>query len=119
MPKIESFQFGSIVIDGKTYGRDVIMLPDGLVRERKGGFWKFGSHIINKEEIRELVAANPEVVVLGVGTNARANLVSDSLFALKRANVERIILPSPDAVERLNQLVAEGKRVAALIHITC
>jgi len=30
-----------------------------------------------------------------------------------------VVLPSPQAVEKFNQLTDEGKGVAALIHITC
>ena len=119
MPKIDSFNFGSIVIGGKNYGCDIFMLPDGTVKQRKGGFWKFGSHVIKKGEIDELAEANPEVIVVGTGTSAKANLAADALLPLKGTKAELIVLPSAEAVARLNQLVDEGKQVAALIHITC
>lgn len=119
MPRIESFRFGSIAIAGKTYGRDVLVLPDGTVKQRRGGFWKFGSHTIRKGELDKLVEANPEVIIVGTGTDAKANLASDAPLALKGARADFIVLPSAEAVQRLNQLVDEGKRVSALIHITC
>lgn len=117
--RIESFKFGSIIIGGKRYGRDVLMLADGTVKQRKGGFWKFGSHVIKKAEIEELLKASPEVVVVGTGTSAKANLASDAELSLKEAKIELITLPSREAVERLNRLAQEGKRVSALVHITC
>jgi len=117
--RIDSFRFGSIVIEGRKYGRDVLMLADGTVKQRKGGFWKFGSHVFKKEEIDELVRANPEVIVLGTGTNARAKLASDAELLMKEANIELMAVPSHEAVERLTRLVEEGKRVSAIIHITC
>ena len=119
MIKIDSFSFGSIVIEGKKYGHDVLLFPDGMVRERKGGLWKFGSHTIRKEEIEELVKANPEVIIVGTGTNGRAKLAPDADSLVQETKVDRAILPSQEAVEKLNQLVGEGKRVAALFHITC
>jgi hypothetical protein len=119
MPRVDSFRFGSIVIGGTKYGRDILMLPDGAVRQRKGGFWKFGSHVFKKEEIAELLRANPEVVVLGTGTNARAKLAFEAELLIKEADVELMAVPSREAVVKLNQLMAEGKRVSALIHITC
>lgn len=119
MPIIEDFKFGSIIIGGKRYGRDVLILPDGTVKQRKGGFWKFDSHTIKKGEIEELVKANPKVVVVGIGAIAKAKLAADAQLRAKEAKVELIALPSQEAVERLNRLVDEGKRVAALIHITC
>jgi hypothetical protein len=119
MPKVENFSFGSIVIGGRKYGRDILMLPDGVVKQRKGGFWKFGSHVFKKEEIDELIIANPDVVVLGTGTNAKAKLASDAELLIKEANVELMAVPSREAVDKLNRFVEEGKRVSALIHITC
>ena len=46
MAKINSFNFGFIVVDGKQYIYDVLILPDGTVKQRRGGFWKFGSYVI-------------------------------------------------------------------------
>ena len=119
MARIEGFKFGSIVIDGKKYSRDIFIFADGTVKQRKGGFWKFGSHVIKKAEIEELLKASPEVVVVGTGTSAKAKLASDAELSLKEAKIELITLPSREAVERLNRLAQEGKRVSALVHITC
>lgn len=44
MAKVDSFNFGSMVVDRKKYGRDILLFPDGSVKKRKGGFWKLGSH---------------------------------------------------------------------------
>ena len=119
MAKIDSFSFGSIVVEGKKYGRDVMFFPDGSVKKRKGGFWKFGSHAIKKGEIEELVEANPEVIIVGTGTDAKARLEPNAESWANEAKLELVVLPSREAIERLNQLVGEDKRVAALIHITC
>jgi len=119
MAKIDSFSFGSIVVEGKKYSRDVLIFPDGSVKKRKGGFWKYGSHAIKKREIEELVKANPEVVIVGTGTDAKAKLESGVESLVKEAKMELVTFPSKEAIERLNQLVGENKRVSALIHITC
>ena len=119
MLKVDSFKFGAIVIDGKKYGRDVVLFPDGTVHERKHGFLRFGSHNIKKEEVNDLIEVSPDTVIIGIGVWSRAKLASDAELALKEAKVELIALPSKEAVQRLNELSGEGKRVAALIHITC
>jgi len=51
--------------------------------------------------------------------NAWAQLASDAELCAKEAMIKLIALPSQKAVEKFNQLFDEGKRVAALIHITC
>jgi hypothetical protein len=119
MPKVDSFEFGSIVIDGKRYGCDVLVLADGTVKERKGAFWKFGGHVIKKREIDSLVEGNPEIIILGMGTSGRVRLASDAELVLGRLGVKWMTLPSLEASERLNELLDNGKRVAALIHVTC
>jgi len=119
MVKVDSFSFKSIVIGGKKYGRDVLFFPDGSVKERKGGFWRFGSHTIKRREIEELVKAEPEVLIIGTGTNDRARLAPDAESYAKEAKLELVVLASWEAIGRLNQLIEEGKRAAALIHITC
>ena len=117
MIKIESFSFGTIVIDGKKYHRDVIIYPDGMVKKRKGGIWMFGSHSFKKEEVEELKGA--EVAVIGLGTNARAHLSDAAKSYAQECNLELLLLPSREAVSRLNQLIEQGKRAAAIFHITC
>ena len=42
MAKIDSFSFGSIVVEGRKYARDLLFLPDGSVKKRIGGILKRG-----------------------------------------------------------------------------
>jgi hypothetical protein len=119
MAKVDRFGFGSIVIQGKKYGHDVLLFPDKTVRQRKGGIWKFGSHSIKKDEIQKLAEANPDVIIVGTGTSGKARICADAESFVQEAEVELVVLPSREAIERLNRLVEEGKQVAALIHITC
>lgn len=116
--RVDSFQFGSIVIDGKKYGRDVLLFPEGTVRQREGGFWKFGSHSITKAEIEELIKAKPEVLIVGTGTAGRAKITPEAETCAQEANVKLLAAPSPQAIKHMNQLLGEGKRVSAIVHVT-
>jgi len=97
----------------------VLLFADGSVKKRKSGFWKFSSHAIKKHEIEGLIETKPEVVIVGTGTNARARLGPDAESRPEQAMLELVVLPSSVGIERLNQLVDEGRCVAAVIHITC
>lgn len=119
MAKVNSFDFGSIVIDGKQYGYDVIVLPDGNVKEREASKAMFGGHNIRKSEIEELSKAKPETVIVGTGTSGMAVVSEDAQAYAREANVDLVVLPSSEAIQKLNQLLDEGGNVAALIHITC
>jgi hypothetical protein len=113
--KIESMSFGCIVINGKKYRRDVIILPSGEVKKRKGKIPIFGSHRIKKNEFDEIKRENPDVIIVGTGTVGKAKLESDAREALR--GIEVIEAPSREAVKKFNEL--SGKKVGALIHITC
>ena len=119
MPKIDSFSFGSIVVDGKKYRRDLIFLPAGTVKQRKGGFWMFGDHNIKREEIEELFQAGAQVALVGIGTSSKASVSDEAKKYVEEANLDVSILSSTDAVGKWNQMLDQGKKVAALIHITC
>jgi len=119
MAKINSFNFGFIVVDGKQYICDVVILPDGMVKERQASKSRLGSHTISWRDVANIANEQPEVIIIGTGTSALAKLSEDVGINIRRANLNLLVLPSSQAVERFNQLTGEGKRVAALIHITC
>jgi len=119
MAKINRYNFGSIVIDGKQYVCDVLILTDGTIKERETSKAGFSSHKIVWGDVAKIVNEQPQVIVIGTGASGLARLSLDAGIKLRKANLNLVVLPSSQAVERFNQLTQEGKRVAALIHITC
>lgn len=119
MAKIDKLSFGSIIIDGKKYSRDILIFTDGTVKKRKGGFLMFGSHNIKKEEIEELTQAGPEAIIVGTGTSGKASLATEAANWAKERNLNLLVQPSYGAVTKLNESAEQKKKVAALIHITC
>ena len=119
MVKVNNFSFGSIIIGNKKYSRDVFIFSDGSVERRQGGIWMFGSHNIKQKEIEKLLKGKPEVVIVGTGTDDIARLSREAEDWAKEQKLELIVLPSSEAVARLNELADQEKKVAAIIHITC
>lgn len=119
MVKIDELTFGSIIVEGKKYRRDILIFTDGTVKKRKGGFLMFGSHKIKIQELEELSQGQPEIIVIGTGTDGVATMAPETERGVKEKNLNLLVKPSYDAVARLNELVEQKKRVAALIHITC
>jgi hypothetical protein len=79
----------------------------------------FGSHKIKKRELEELSQGQPEIIIVGTGTNGAARVAPEAESWVKGKNISLLIQPSYDAVARLNELAEQKKKVAALIHITC
>jgi hypothetical protein len=119
MAKIDSFNFGFIVVDDKQYAHDVVILTDGTVKERNPGKGRLGSHSIARSEIDALAKDQPDIILIGTGVQGMARLARDAEFYLKKPNPELKLLPSPQIVKKYNQYIDDGDKVAALIHVTC
>jgi len=66
-----------------------------------------------------LSQGQPEIIIIGTGTNGAACVAPEAESWVKGKNLISVVQPSYDAVARLNELVEQRKKVAALIHITC
>ena len=119
MAKVNNFSFGSIVIGDKKYSRDVLIFADGSIEQRQGGIWMFGAHNIKQQEIEKLLKGKPETVIVGTGTGNKARLSPEVESWAKEKKLELTILPSYEAVTKLNELADQTRKVAAIIHITC
>jgi hypothetical protein len=116
--KIDELIFGSIVVEGKKYRKDVLIFADGAVKKRKGGFLMFGSHEIKRRELEELNQGQPEVIIVGTGTDGAAHIAPEAESWAQGKNLSLLVQPSYDAVAKVNEL-SKRKKIAALIHITC
>jgi len=113
---IDSYSFGSIQIDGKGYSTDVILLGGDV----KSSWWReAGGHVYAVEDFQELLAAAPEVVVLGTGYFGRVKVLDETLTALAAAGSEIVVERTGGAVECFNRFAEEGRDVAAALHLTC
>lgn len=119
MARIDSFNFGFIVVDDKQYAHDVVILPDGTVKERTPGKGRLGSHSIARGEIEALLKEQPDVILVGTGVHGMARLAHDAEYYLTNPDLNLTLLPSPEIVRKYNQYIENGEKVAALIHVTC
>ncbi|MGQ9722588.1 MAG: Mth938-like domain-containing protein [Candidatus Jordarchaeum sp.] len=113
----EDTSFGSVVFDGKKYGYDILVLPNGRVEERRKTLSKsiFGtSHKLVPEELEFLEEA--EIIVIGTGQSGLLKLTKEAEDWVKNRGIRVIPAPTPEAIREYNKL--EGKK-AALIHVTC
>ena len=81
---------------------------------------KYGtSHILSEDEILDLLSENPEIFITGRGQSGMLKVGKDTADLLSLKNISLIDLPTPDAIIEYNKLKKQGKRLAAIIHITC
>ncbi len=114
-PKIDDYGFGYIVVDGVTYSRDLIILPDRLITN----WWRREGHRIDLDDLREVLDIDLEYLVIGTGYFSRVHVTDEVIKELKKRNVKLIITDSRHAWEKYNQLVDENVRVGGAFHLTC
>ena len=115
MPVIKSYNFGRMVIDGSTYTKDVIIFPDGKILSP---WWRKQGHVLAIEDIQELLATGPEIIICGTGAMGVMRPAANLKEYLAESAVEFIALRSSKAVETYNQM-SGTKRVGGCFHLTC
>lgn len=114
MAHIQDFNWGQIVVDGETYDRDLILLPEEIVPE----WWRREGHVLRVSDLDAVFAAQPDVLVIGCGVYRRLRVPKETRNALDRAGIEWVILPTKKACATYGEL-AQEKRAAAALHLTC
>lgn len=111
---IESYRFGSITVQGKTYTRDVILYPDRV----QDSWWRERGHELGMEDIEEVLASRPDVLIIGTGASGRMNVSQELQEEIRKKGIRLFVARTGEAVKLYNQLAVTGRTVAAL-HLTC
>ncbi len=118
-PKIQGTNFGSIMINGKTYEHDVLIRLDGRVKKRKKKLSKkvFGtSHILSRAEAEYVYEPGAKRLIFGAGQSGMATISDDAMDYFDQRKCEVDVMPTPEALHTWNQ--SSGK-VIGLFHVTC
>jgi hypothetical protein len=95
--KIDTYSFGTIVIDGKRYSKDVIIYPGRVFSP----WWRKEGHLLQLDDLSEVITEKPDVLI-------------DELGAL---GIDVRPEKTTKAVTVFNSL--SGKKVVAALHLTC
>ena len=113
---IHSYSFGKMTINGETYRRDLIILPDGAVLspwQRKSG------HRLELCDLKAVLDSHAKILVIGTGKpglmRPHASLVAD----LQEKGITAMVMSSKRAAEKFNSLAGASNDVAACFHLTC
>ncbi len=111
---IDSYQFGLLVVNGKRYSSDVIIFPDRV----RGDWWTKRGHQLCLEDIAEIIAENPEVLIVGTGESGLMRVLPEVQQAVEARGIKLIAETTDKACNTYNQL-CHSQRVVAALHLTC
>ncbi len=114
-------EFGKIVVDGKSYNKDILIDSNGKVFWRGGTAKQFygTDHTICTEEVQYLLDTEPtpRVLIIGTGQYGGASRLEAGIKReCDKKNISLVTKKTPDAVAEFNKTAATK---AALFHITC
>ncbi len=113
--RIDSYKFGRIVIDGKRYANDLIILPDRL----KTDWWREKGHVFGLRDCEEIFAAEPDFIVFGLGAYTLVKLSQDLLDEIRERRLKYAALDTKEACGLYNEKAEAGIRTVAALHLTC
>lgn len=111
---IESYSFGSIVINGQKYSSDVIIFPERV----KGSWWRKRGHSLCREDIGEALAERPDILIIGTGDSGLMQVPGELEEYINSQGIELMVKRTAEASRIYNELSSLRKVVAAL-HLTC
>ena len=114
MPHIENYSFGKISIDGNSYSADLIVLPGGV----RPDWWRKEGHRLQREDLREIVEAEPSVLVVGTGNVGMMRVPQEALDYLAEHGIRTVVERTAAACQHYNEL-AKTEQAAAALHLTC
>jgi hypothetical protein len=114
MNKIDSYNFGQIVINSQKYTSDVIIFPDRV----RGDWWRDEGHELNLKDISLILREKPEVLVVGTGASGLMKVLPEVEKEAAARNIQIIVQPTGEACEIYNQL-SQTQNVVAALHLTC
>ena len=113
--RIDSYQFGNIVIDGVNYSSDVIILR-GIVQ---ANWWRKRGHLLSAEDLQPVITAKPSLLIVGCGASGLMKVSDEVRHVLLEEDIQLEAVDTAKAVERFNELSQTGVNIAAALHLTC
>ncbi len=112
---IEDYSFGRIELRGKTYTSDVIIYPDHI----DGGWWRKQGHLLCLDDLEDIIAARPHVLVIGTGAQGMMRVADEVPKQMSELGIELKVARTGKACKLYNRLAQQQKSAVAALHLTC
>lgn len=113
---IQKYESGRLIqINGEIFQGDVKIIEDKVI----GNWWRKQGHRLDTEDIKDITASRPEVLVIGTGYSGMMKVPPETQSALSAMGIHIEAQTTAQAVETFNRLRQEGRKVAGAFHLTC
>ncbi len=113
--RIDSYKFGTIVIDGITYNSDCLIFGEAV----HANWWRKQGHLLSPEDLGLVVEVKPSILIVGCGSSGLMKISKELPQFLQGLNITLETFNTHKAIERFNELSSAGENPAAALHLTC
>ena len=111
---IESYRFGRMVIDGRTFTADLIILPDRIMTH----WWRQEGHLLRLDDLKDALVEEPDILVIGTGALGMMKIDLEVKIHMERLKKKILFGKTKKAVDLYNEWSPRKKTVGAF-HLTC
>ncbi len=111
---IDSYTFGKFIVDKQTYESNIILLGDKVKPARH-----LPGHELKIDDFIELIDYKPEIIIIGTGESGVVKPQQEIINFIEEKEIKLLIEKTGDACNTYNNLIKQGKKVAAFLHNTC
>jgi hypothetical protein len=114
--QIDQYRFGTLVVDGREIHGDVLVTSRGVQEH----WWRREGHVLRLEDLGTALDPDLRRLVVGTGAYGRMRPAAGLERELAKGGVDVEMLPTADAVDRINALLRAGAvGWAGALHLTC
>ena len=110
---IDSYSFGSIVINGKTYTSDVIVFPDKV----QDLWWRKKGHLLQIDDLYSILSYQPHILIIGTGAYGLMKIPEETREFISNKGIKLYSDKTAKACTFYNTM--KKKKLVAAFHITC
>jgi hypothetical protein len=112
--KIDSYEFGRMVVDGRAYTTDLILYPD-----RVDASWRrIAGHRLCLRDLDAALSVKPDILLIGTGFSGVMQVPDDVRRAIAQEGIALYVARSGEAADLFGSL-PRHKKVVAAFHLTC
>lgn len=112
--RIESYSFGKITINGKTFTSDVIIYPDRI----DSSWWRKSGHLLQIDDLFDILKEEPKTLIIGTGYYDTMKVTEEVMNTLSKRKIKIDISNTKGAVALYNN-TKKDKKVVGAFHLTC
>lgn len=113
MARLEGYSFGRVLVDGEEETRDVIVLPERVVRN----WWRREGHALVLDDLEAVLDELPGRLIVGTGAQGQMKPDPATLAQLRERGIEVEVMRTDEAVQRYG--ASNPAETAAALHLTC